>query len=463
MSHVIAGGSSAIRVPFPHHIVSFFREVIEDRFGRAWLDQPKPLHPVRSMWQQANHDPFALIDLCRLGRDIDFLREVGDTEQQSRLAKLFDRVKSDSLGALNLLYELHTAMLFRPEQGAQGGLAPEPDYPGYDVLITLTDQRKMWISCKRINESEEYKTFSKRARKLVAAMRKIASENARHTFAGFVVSNDRLPENLDPILDLWTELCQSGSPYGDARSLSNETATVIQAQHPGVQPANIASLRPAYAVEIMAALPKQETIRIQNEIQRAVKSFKNACTAGRISPSSDKDAWVLALDVPRWISPAAVAQLAVKEFAQGNFHDLSGLILTRSLHALYRANPPVATSTQEIYALSNPKASMPLNAFLGDTRLQPRVEGEPLDAPGLLTFELANTKVNTPDGFVLDDYGPRETGLPHFRPDIVLQELRVPQGHEAVPYLPILERMPAHRGQLPKSGDPGDLPLISLE
>jgi hypothetical protein len=457
-------------------IVSFFREVLEDRFGRTWLDQPKPSHPVRSMWQQANHDPFALIDLCRLGRDIDFLREVGDPDQQLYLAKLLDRVRGDASGALNLLYELHVAMLFRPEQGAQGGLAPEPDYPGYDVLVAVSDpsrfvlangiytldERKMWVSCKRINESDQYKTFSKRARMLVAGMRKIATENARHTFAGFVVSKNELPENVDPILDLWAELCQSGAPYGDPRSLTNEFATVMQAQHPNVQPSNIASLRSAHAIEIMSALPQQETTRIQKEIKRAATSFKNACAAGKIPSPSDKDAWVLALDMPRWLSPAAVAQLALKEFAQGNFHDLSGLLLTRSLHGLYRAVPPIATATQEIYALSNINASVPLSAFLGDTRLQPRVEGEPLDVPGLLTFELANAKINAPDGFVLDDYGPQEPRLPHFRPDIVLQELRVPQGHEAAPYLTILERMPAPRGQLPTSGDPRDLPLISL-
>jgi len=210
------------------------------------------------------------------------------------------------------------------------------------------------------------------------------------------------------------------------------------------------------------ALNSDETHPIQKEIKRAATSFKNACAAGKIPSPSDKDAWVLALDMPRWLSPAAVAQLALKEFAQGNFHDLSGLLLTRSLHGLYRAVPPIATATQEIYALSNINASVPLSAFLGDTRLQPRVEGEPLDVPGLLTFELANAKINAPDGFVLDDYGPQEPRLPHFRPDIVLQELRVPQGHEAAPYLTILERMPAPRGQLPTSGDPRDLPLISL-
>ncbi len=113
----------------------------------------------------------------------------------------------------------------------------------------------------------------------------------------------------------------------------------MQAQHPNVQPSNIASLRSAHAIEIMSALPQQETTRIQKEIKRAATSFKNACAAGKIPSPSDKDAWVLALDMPRWLSPAAVAQLALKEFAQGNFHDLSGLLLTRSLHGLYRAVP----------------------------------------------------------------------------------------------------------------------------
>jgi len=458
----------------PSNFVDYYHQLLEDRLGKEWLGETsRKDDPVRRMWRAQAHNPFQRLRICQIGRDIDYLREIGDDRQQERLAALLQKVKDGPAQALDTLYELHVAMLFRPEHGGQGTLAPR-DEQGYDVVVEvmgdvanpmggswrLLGGRKLWVSCKRVNPSMASGEFAGRAQTVCEELRVAASAAGHRMYAGVAISRDELPAHSTTLRELWDTLCRTHAPLSGTKALTHGPYTVLLGPHPAVQPANLASLRPGHALQVFGALPKQEYKRIEGVMQKAVDDLKAARDANVIPAPSRADAWVLAIEIPRWVSAAAVAHLAAKQFAAGKFHDLSAVLLTRSLNALSLSPPPTAVLTQEVYLVENVWGTIPLKAFLGDTPLQPRVSGEYLEAPAVLVVPNSQPPFTSPDGYVYQEYGYQGAQSWPTPPDVLLPQLRVPRGHEAVPTLPVLDRLPAPRDTMPASGHPADLPLV---
>jgi len=281
-------GAGSITIAIPPNFVDYYRQLLETRLGREWLeDTTSKGDPVRRMWRTQAHSPFQRLRMCQIGRDIDYLREIGDDRQQGRLAALLQKVKDDPAQALDTLYELHVAMLFRPEQGGQGTLAPR-DEQGYDVVVELMGDvanpmggmwrllggRKLWVSCKRVNPSTASGEFARRAQTVCKELRASASAAGHRMYAGVVISRDELPAHSTTLHELWDSLCRTHAPLSGTKTLTHGRYTALFGPHPAVQPSNLASLRPGYALQVFGALSKQEYKRIEDIMQRAALPHK---------------------------------------------------------------------------------------------------------------------------------------------------------------------------------------------
>jgi len=363
---------------------------------------------------------------------------------------------------------------FRVRQQHHRNWRLQRDEQGYDVVVELMGDvanpmggmwrllggRKLWVSCKRVNPSTASGEFARRAQTVCKELRASASAAGHRMYAGVVISRDELPAHSTTLRELWDSLCRTHAPLSGTKTLTHGRYTALFGPHPAVQPSNLASLRPGYALQVFGALSKQEYKRIEGIMQRAVDGLKMARDANFIPNPSRTDAWVLAIDIPRWVSAATVAHLAAKQFAAGKFHDLSAVLLTRSLNAVSLSPPPTAVLTQEVYLVENARGSISLKTFLDDTHLQPRVSGEYLEAPAVLIVPDSQPPFASPEGYVYQEYGYQGAQSWPTPPDILLPQLRVPYGYEAAPTLPVLDRMPAPRDAMPVSGHPADLPLV---
>ena len=142
-----------VELPYSQHRVGELRGAVENTFGPKWLDAPSGVNPLQRAWQCS--DPWGCIAVCRVGCDIARLRARGNVEQDARLDEMVARqIERNWKRAADYLYELHVAMLFDEGRGSTGNFAL-PGAPGYDVSVGLSRGRTVWVSCKRLDLSEQ--------------------------------------------------------------------------------------------------------------------------------------------------------------------------------------------------------------------------------------------------------------------------------------------------------------------
>ena len=145
--------------------VKAFVGTVMDTFNPKWFRRgAHRLDPLRHAWSTKG-DPYSVMSLCRVGRDIWKLKQRQDPEQNVYLSGLVQRAKTanrEHKGMEDYLHELHTAMLFDDAHGAVGELAV-PNQDGYDATVRLSRGRTLWISCKRLHTSTARENMHKHA------------------------------------------------------------------------------------------------------------------------------------------------------------------------------------------------------------------------------------------------------------------------------------------------------------
>jgi hypothetical protein len=88
-------------------------------------------------------------------------------------------------------------------------------------------------------------------------------------------------------------------------------------------------------------------------------------------------AWIVAIEVPEFVSVATVRRLIGKEFGAGHFHDVSAVMLTRATPAGDITAQPTRTVAEEHHLVLNRNADVALGAFCDCRTLPLRIRGCP--------------------------------------------------------------------------------------
>lgn len=120
---------------------------LEDLLGLNWLNRSSQKeNKIKKIWRR--RDFLATIELYTLGNAIkmiddnewleDFCKQVKSPKESNQVGAIFEAV------AFSMFSDNHEAELAPPGQ------------PGYDFSVSF-DERKLYISCKRLQNSDEYK------------------------------------------------------------------------------------------------------------------------------------------------------------------------------------------------------------------------------------------------------------------------------------------------------------------
>jgi len=262
--------------------VKAFVGTVMDTFNPKWFRRgAHRLDPLRHAWSTKG-DPYSVMSLCRVGRDIWKLKQRQDPGQNVYLSGLVQRAKTanrEHKGMEDYLYELHTAMLFDDAHGAVGELAV-PSQDGYDATVRLSRGRTLWISYKRLHTSQGEELFARATVELREAMGAIAARHGHRTIEGVVYTQPPLTTIArDHLLDAWNDLCGIYDGQVATQVARDEFFLRIDQSimlfSPGIDPRTLQS---AVAVQFLSGMPVGEHERVRKVIQTAQNQLRVSAT-----------------------------------------------------------------------------------------------------------------------------------------------------------------------------------------
>lgn len=351
-----------MRTTYPAARITEYRDAVQDVFGKRWLASTIVRSSIQGWWQAT--DPMSIIALCRLGRDICMLRSRGVADQEQNLRDMAERIKRSPHETLNLLYELHIAMMFHPEQGLHADLAPKNEQ-GYDVRVTLPDGRRIWISCKRLNDTEQHQAFQSYCDRLSCEMRTHAADARQTAIAGLVVCTTPLVDvPMGEILTMWDDLCmrRRGLPGWVYQTHDHLPLHMSLGPHPllTVPGTDARRITAAHELLVVAGLPPQEFAKFESVYKKALRGLRTFAPA-----PSKRDIWMVALEVPAYLSLNILHARVEKECAAGHYQDMSAMLLTTTHPAIYMPSE-CYTAADQFALLVNSSAHVPLGSFLDE-------------------------------------------------------------------------------------------------
>lgn len=398
-----------VELPYSEPRLVALRNEVERTFGSGWL-AGSAADPLRRWWQSS--DPWDTIAICRIGRDVARLKARGNAQQDARLYDLVEQqIKRNRRQAEDYLYELHVATMFDEQRGCMGELAP-PGEPGYDLTVALSHDRKVWVSCKRLDRSQQEQAFQARAHSLFADLMAIANHYHRVHYNAVVATSLPLPDaDLAELLAAWEHLCATATPASGDWISDVGMGYVIAltgsflASAPNLDMSTVS--RAAY-VQFIGGLHRAEHERVRRTFRQAVEKLRKA----GVPPPSQRDIQVVAMNVPDFTSITAVASLLHREFGS-HYREVTGALLTRNLHAIVPGSIQRYTIADEYYFVPNERGAMPLEGFLGGDAVALLAEGPPLPdgppvpqgIPGVLAtppggyfYSMSDIVMRLPDG-----------------------------------------------------------------
>lgn len=388
-----------MELPYSKPHLDTLRSQVERTFGSGWLTG-SAADPLRRWWQSS--DPWDTIAICRIGRDVARLKARRDAQQDARLQELVEQqIKKDRRQAEDYLYELHVAMMFDEQRDCLGELAP-PGEPGYDLTVALSHDRKLWVSCKRLGRSQQEQAFQARAHSLFADLTAIANRYHRVHYNAIVATSLPLPDaDVAELLAAWDRLCSAATPAPGDWISDVGTGHVIAltasflASAPNLDMSTVS--RVAY-VQFIGALHQAEHERVRRTFRQAVEKLRRA----GVPTPSQSDIQIVAMNVPDFTSITAVASLLRREFGS-HYRDVTGALLTRSLHAIVPGTIQRYAIAEEYYFVPNERAAIPLEGFLGTDVLALLSEGPPLLGGPPVLQSISGVRATLPDGYLYSE------------------------------------------------------------
>jgi len=382
--------------------VETLRAILEDLFTHDWLVRPQKRTLLQRLWQ--SEDPYDLIRLCRIGRDVEELLSLGEAAQEVHIHELAARIKrldNDAGQVRDLLYELHVATMFYPPSGLTGRLARNGQ-EGYDVTVSFPDERMLWISCKRLTLTEYHARFDSAAETLRRQLRSAARECGLGAVSGLVATADTINGAAAHLAALWESVCVEHRRHLEwvvreqrPHLVAVGPGPMITADDPGadlgIPPATIA---------ICAGVPRPDIYkRFQRVYKDAVDALMRQMTRGHIPPPSNHAAWMVAMEVPDSLALKDMHRYAEQDAERDRLAGLSAFLLTCSTPAAYGWPPHTYTMVEELSLLLNGKARMPLPDFIGATPFVLVHEGQHVVEEVVRYAVLGESAVAIPHGF----------------------------------------------------------------
>lgn len=382
--------------------IANLRAIIEDLFTHDWLVRPHKRALLQRLWEA--DDPHDVIRVSRIGRDVGVLLSLGESEQEERVRRLATRIKrldNDDSQVLDLLHELHVATLFHPPSGLTGRLARDGQ-EGYDVTVTFPDGRTLWISCKRLTLPEYHARFDRTAETLRSHLQDVARRYGLGGVSGLVVTANSIDVARTHLCALWDSACaERRQTLGWV--VCEQTPHLV-AVGPGVDSVVgtpcLEQAAPCDDIAISAGVPRAIVYRRFRTVYKdAIDCLTRQMTAGLVPPPSERDAWMVVLDVPDGLALKEMHLIAERDAESGRLANLSALLLTCTTPAAYGWPPHTYTMAEEVALLLNGKAHVPLPTFVGSTPFVLLHEGQHVTEEIVRYARIGDKVVAIPHGF----------------------------------------------------------------